>query len=178
MRQFCTSLLRRSTTAERLVWRTLRRLEAMTDDQRDDDYGHHPEQHAGATTAQTQAGGDVRNEPPPVDLRDTYGNAGPAIGDAEATGLLDVPDQPGGPYPPPSVVERPHASLPPETISAEPTRDPSLSRAVDRAAAGLQPEAAGYDRSIEGPPPGPLDPAAEEQPAEAEDQPGGQWGSS
>jgi hypothetical protein len=150
----------------------------MTEEQRDDRYGHHPGHEAGASTEQTQAGEDLRDEPPPEDLRDTYGNAGPAIGDAEATGLLDVPDQPGGPYPPPNVVERPHVSQIPETFSAEPTRDPSLSRAVDRAAAGFQPEAAGYDRSMEGPPPGPLDPAAEEQPADAEGQPGGQWGSS
>ncbi len=150
----------------------------MTDKQRDVRYGYHPGQHAGATTAQTQAGEDLRDEPPPEDLRDTHGNAGPAIGDARQAELPDVPDQPGGPYPPPNVVERPHTSQPSEALSSEPTRDPSLSRAVDRAAAGLQPEAAGYDRSMEGPPPGPLDPAADEQPAEAEDQPGGQWGSS
>lgn len=42
--------------------------------------------------------------------------------------------------------------------SAEPTADPSLSRAVDRAAAGAPLEEAGYDRAGEGPAAGPLEP--------------------
>lgn len=150
----------------------------MTDKQHQEPFGDHAGQHAGATTAQTQAGEDLGDEPPPEDLRDTYGNYGPAIGEARQADLPAVPDQPGGPYPPTNVVERPHVSQTSETQSGEPTRDPSLSRAVDLAAAGMQPEAAGYDRSTDGPSPGPLGPDADAQPADAEDQPGGQWGSS
>lgn len=146
--------------------------------QHDEPYEHHPGQHAGATLALTQAGEDLADTPPPEDLRDEYGNAGPAIGDAVPAGVIDVREAPGGPYPAPNVVERPHMTQRPGTFSGEPTRDPSLSRAVDRETAGLDAAAAGYDRTIEGPPPGPLDPNLEEQPADAESEPGGQWGSS
>jgi hypothetical protein len=59
------------------------------------------------------------------------------------------------------------------------TRDPSLSRAVDRQAAGLEPEAEGYDRSIEGSPPGPLAPPANETvDADDETSGGGQYSGS
>ncbi|HUG47883.1 MAG TPA: hypothetical protein VMP67_05665 [Candidatus Limnocylindria bacterium] len=150
----------------------------MVEKKHDEPYSHHPGQHAGATTAQTQAGEDLADVPPPEDLRDEYGNAGPAVGDAVPAGVIDVREAPGGPYPAPNVVERPHTAQTPETFSGEPTRDPSFSRAVDRAAAGLATDSAGYDRSMEGPPPGPLDPDVEEQPADAESEPGGQWGSS
>lgn len=141
-------------------------------------YEHHPDQQAGATFAQTQAGEDIADTPPPEDLRDVWGNAGPAVGSAVPTGVVDVREPEGGPYPLPNVVERPHISERPATFSGEPTRDPSLSRAVDRATAGLDAESAGYDRTIEGPPPGPLDPQADEEPPDAEHAPGGQWGSS
>ena len=149
----------------------------MTDSRRDELHGTDPGHDAGASTAQTQAGEDLRDEPPPVDLRDTYGNSGPAIGDATATGVADVPEREGGPYPMPDVTERPHTAQTPATASGEPMRDPSLSRAVDREAAGLSPEAAGYDRTMEGPPPGPLDPEADEESPDAGGQPAGQWGS-
>jgi hypothetical protein len=88
---------------------------------------------------------------------------------------LEIPE--GGVYPPQDVIERPHSA----TVGLsqnELTRDPSLSRAVDRADDGLSPEQAGYDRTIEGGSPGPLEPEAEQQPADSPDAPGGQWGSS
>lgn len=91
--------------------------------------------------------------------------------------LADVDLPEGGVYPPQDLIEHPHvpaAGLPPNAL----TRDPSHSRAVDRAADGLEPEAAGYDRTIEGPPPGPLEPDAEEAPPDSGDHPGGQYGSS
>lgn len=143
-----------------------------------DGYGPAPKQEAGATTAETQAGEDVRPDAPPEDMRDTYGNAGPAIGDAVAAAEVDVAMPAGGPYPMPDVVERPHITQAPGTFSGEPNRDPSLSRAVDRASAGLTPEAAGYDRSSEGPAPGPLDPDGDAEGPDNEAQPGGAWGSS
>jgi hypothetical protein len=115
--------------------------------------------------------------PAPVDVRDTYGNAGQSVGDARATVAVDVDMPEGGPYPLPDVVERPFAAQPPGAVR-QPTVDPSLSRAVDRAAAGLDPAAQGYDRSNEGPAPGPLDPDAEVEDADAGDQPAGQYGSS
>jgi hypothetical protein len=115
--------------------------------------------------------------PAPVDLRDTYGNAGVAVGDAAATTAVDVDMPEGGPYPRPDRTQRPFAPAEPGAVR-QPTVDPSLSRAVDRAAAGLDPEAQGYDRTIEGPPPGPLDPEAEVEDADAGDEPAGQYGSS
>ena len=117
-------------------------------------------------------------EATPIDLRDTYASAGPGLGDSRPADELDVPEQPGGPYPLPEVIERPAAAQSPAKAAAQPTADPSLSRAVDRIAAGLDPEAAGYDTSALGPPPGPLDPAVEEEDADAGSQPAGQWGSS
>jgi hypothetical protein len=54
-------------------------------------------------------------------------------------------------YPPPEVMERPHAARPPGT--PQPTLDPSLSRAVDRVAAGQDPHDAGYDPEGYGPAP-------------------------
>jgi hypothetical protein len=88
---------------------------------------------------------------------------------------VELPD--GGVYPPQDVIERPHAperGLKPASLS----RDPSYSRAVDREVEGVPVEGAGYDRSIEGPSPGPLDGDAEQVPADSDDQPGGQYGSS
>lgn len=83
----------------------------------------------------------------------------------------------GGFYPMPSQIERTHA--PQRGMGQnELTRDPSHSRAVDRADDGLDPEAAGYDRTNEGPTAGPLEPDADEVPAEAKEIPGGTWGSS
>ena len=51
----------------------------------------------------------------------------------------------------PEHVERPHAARPPG--APQPTLDPSLSRAVDRAAAGSDPRDAGYDPEGYGPAP-------------------------
>lgn len=76
---------------------------------------------------------------------------------------VDVPER--GAYPLPEVTERPHEpgdGLPPATL----TRDPSMSRAVDRVAAGVPLAEAGYDRSIEGEAAGPLAPAADTRPDE------------
>ncbi len=153
----------------------------MADDERDERStypAHRPDHDISPTIGQPQAGEDVRPEPPPEDMRDFYGNAGPAIGDAAPVSAVDVPEPEAGPYGPGPRVERPHVSEQAPSVFHEPTRDPSLSRAVDRAAAGIEPDAAGYDRSIEGPPPGPLDAPADREAADAEDQPGGQWGSS
>ena len=116
--------------------------------------------------------------PTPIDLRDTYGNATPGLGDHRAAADLDVGERPAGPYPLPEVIERPAAAQSPAEAAAQPMADPSLSRAVDRIAAGLDPEAAGYDVSSLGPAPGPLDPPAEEEDPDAGSQPAGQWGSS
>jgi hypothetical protein len=150
----------------------------MAENEQDHDaYGPDPGQEAGATTEPAQIGEAPAEVPPPEDLRDTYGNTGPAVGDAVAAGEMGVALPEGGPYPMPTVVERPHTAQRPQTFSAEPNRDPSLSRAVDRAAVGLTPEDAGYDRSIEGPAPGPLDPEAHEDAPDSENQPGGAWGS-
>jgi hypothetical protein len=110
---------------------------------------------------------------PAVETTDTRGGARRPPG-----GTLDDVDLPeGGVYPPQAMIERPHAparGLKPASLS----RDPSYSRAVDRAEDGLPVEGAGYDRSIEGASPGPLDADAEQVPADAGDQPGGQYGSS
>jgi hypothetical protein len=125
--------------------------------------------------------------PPPDEPERWHDNA--VIGDGEINAgeraegadlgrpLRETEDPEAGPYPLPSVVERPHSTesgLPSGALQT----DPSLSRAVDRDEAGLDSAAAGYDRSIEGPTPGPLDPDAEQVPADASDKPGGQWGSS
>jgi hypothetical protein len=94
-----------------------------------------------------------------------------------AAPLTDVELPDGGVYPPQSAIEHPHATgagLRPASLS----RDPSLSRAVDRAEEGLESEAAGYDRTIEGPSPGPLEPDASEAPADSDENPSGSWGSS
>jgi hypothetical protein len=91
--------------------------------------------------------------------------------------LVDVELPEGGVYPPQAFIERPHApeaGLPHGSL----TRDPSLSRAVEREHEGLDADAAGYDRSVEGPAPGPLEPDAERVPADSQDLPGGQYGSS
>ena len=86
---------------------------------------------------------------------------------------LELPSE--GAYPLPEVVERPHQ--PPDGIhEPEKLADRSLSRAVDRDAAGAPVLDAGYDRSIEGESPGALDPDRESQPDD--EAPAGEWGSS
>lgn len=122
--------------------------------------------------------GDEEGMPAPVDIRDTHGNAAPAVGTGLGTDVADVDLPDGGPYPLPDQLERPSPAVPPGTPLMEPTRDPSLSRAVDVANAGLDPGQLGFDRAAEGPPPGPLGPDVEAQPADAEGEPAGQWGSS
>jgi hypothetical protein len=143
-------------------------------DRPNDETIHDPGHDAGATLGRTQAGEDLASEPPPEDLRDTWGNTGPAIGDALPVGDVDP-----GPVPGESDAARQGAAdLKAGPLASEPTRDPSLSRAVDRAAAGLEPTDAGYDRSFEGQPAGPLGPDSDEVPPDADEGPGGQWGSS
>lgn len=122
--------------------------------------------------------GTEEGMPAPIDIRDTYGNAAPSVGNARGTDVADVEMPEGGPYPLPERLDRPFAAAPPGVTPGEPTRDPSLSRAVDMANAGLDPAAQGFDRSAEGPPPGPLGPDVKEQPAGAEGEPAGQYGSS
>jgi hypothetical protein len=107
-------------------------------------------------------------EGPPLEDRETWhdgaviGEDGTRAGERQPVKrpLTEVEMPEGGVHPPPDMIERPHA--PPRGPGHhELTRDPSLSRAVDRADEGLDPAAAGYDRSIEGPAPGPLEPDAE-----------------
>lgn len=81
-------------------------------------------------------------EAAPDDLRDPVSNS------AE----LPAEERPSATtYPPPEVIERPHAARPSGT--PQPTLDPSLSRAVDRVAAGREPHDAGYDPEGYGPAP-------------------------
>ena len=82
--------------------------------------------------------------------------------EAETATATDALLPAGSPYSLPEEVEHPHRTplTSAKRVPPQPTRDPSLSRAVDRAAAGAPVEEAGYDRSAEGPPPGPLDPDA------------------
>jgi hypothetical protein len=134
----------------------------MSDRRSTEWYGPDPGHDGGHGPAIEQSGQDEEPVVTPEDVRNT----------------LDVPEPPGGPYPPHSAIERPHAIPAPTTIPIQPTRDPSLSRAVDRAASGLAPEDAGYDRSNDGPAPGPLDPPVGEERPDSVEHPGGQWGSS
>lgn len=122
--------------------------------------------------------GEDEGLPAPIDIRDTYGNAAPGVGNARGTEAADVEMPEAGPYPLPEVVERPFAAAPPGAMPGQPTPDPSLSRAVDRAAAGIDASADGFDRAAEGPPPGPLGPDAALEDADAEGEPAGQYGSS
>ena len=145
-------------------------------------YGPAPDLDAGDTTVQVQTGREGEWDEPlsaPIDTRDAYGNAGPALSDPTVDVELEpeVDDALGGPYPLPSVIERPHTATAPGSAPHQPTRDPSLSRAVDREAAGLDPAAAGFDRSGESSADGPLDPDVEQQPA-SDEHPAGTWGSS
>lgn len=152
--------------------------------ERDDrPYGPDPDLEPGATTAQVQTGREGKGDSPgraPVDTRDTYGNAGPALSDPTVPVDLEpeVEDAVGGPYPLPSVIERPHVDNTPGSAPHQPRRDPSLSRAVDREAAGLDLAATGFDRSTESPADGPLDPDVEQQPPASDEHPAGTWGSS
>ena len=77
----------------------------------------------------------------------------------------------------PTGVRRPRAPSPPDPPQV--TRDPSLSRAVDAQAAGVDPEALGFDAGAgEAGHPGPIEPTAEELSPVAEDEPAGKYGSS
>jgi hypothetical protein len=123
----------------------------------------------------------ARNEDAPSDLRDAI--AGPAdelrpsvapdsdIGDgAELTRRGYTSEVATGD-------RRPWQAAEPGTPTI--TRDPSMSRAVDVAAAGVDPAALGYgDVNGEIGHPGPLAPTAEEQSPQAEGEPAGKYGSS
>ena len=146
-------------------------------------YGPDPDLEPGATTAHVQTGREGEGDKPvaaPVDTRDTYGNAGPALADPTVDVELEpeVEDAVGGPYPLPSVIERPHAASAAGSAPHQPTRDPSLSRAIDREAAGIDLAATGFARSTESPADGPLDPDVEQQPPSSDEHPAGTWGSS
>lgn len=99
---------------------------------------------------------------------------GPPLDHERSEPLADVDIPERGAYPLPELTERPH-EVSDGFPSTALTRDPSLSRAVDRAAAGAPVDQAGYDRSIEGEAAGPLEPEAQ---PESDDLPAGQWGSS
>lgn len=124
------------------------------------------------TDEEPRAGEDRAPEPLPEDLRDTWGNRGPAIGDATPAGDVDLGDAATTS----DAAREGAAKLRDGPLANEPTRDPSLSRGVDRAAAGLEPADAGYDRSFEGEPAGPLGPDADEVPPDSDEGPSGQWG--
>jgi len=100
---------------------------------------------------------DDEERPPeaelPEDLRDEAEAAAEDLRDPLSSGAeLPADDRPAATtYPPPEVMERPHAARPPGT--PQPTLDPSLSRAVDRVAAGQDPHDAGYDPEGYGPAP-------------------------
>jgi hypothetical protein len=77
----------------------------------------------------------------------------------------------------PTGVRRPHAAEP--AGAPQVTRDPSMSRAVDAAAAGLDPRALGFDDSDgEIGHPGPLAPDVRDESPLSEDEPAGKYGSS
>ena len=100
---------------------------------------------------------DDRAHPPetelPADLRDEVEAAAEDLRDpVSASAQLPAEGRPSATtYPPPEVVERPHEARPPG--APQPTLDPSLSRAVDRIAAGHDPHDAGYDPDGYGPAP-------------------------
>lgn len=141
-------------------------------------YGHDPGLDPSVHTAQPQSGWETESKPAPEDLRDTYGDAGPSIGHAETEGAVDVEEPPTGPYPLPNVVERPYIAQTPSSLSGEPTRDPSLSRAVDIEAAGMDPRELGFEPAPRETGADALGPAVDELSPDAEPEPGGQWGSS
>lgn len=89
----------------------------------------------------------------PADLRDEIESAPDDLRDPVSDSAeLPAEERPSATtYPPPGVVERPHAARPSGT--PQPTLDPSLSRAVDRVAAGRDPHDAGYDPEGYGPAP-------------------------
>jgi hypothetical protein len=117
-----------------------------------------------------------------VDAGPVDRTAAAAPNDALNVPLVDVDTPERAGYPLRNRVERPYraeSGLPQGQL----TRDTSLSRAVDRAASDAPVLEAGYDRSIEGEPPGPLAPDVNAPPdtgsAEGDEQlPAGQWGSS
>jgi hypothetical protein len=121
---------------------------------------------------------EAHDGPKPADLRDEI--QGPSdwlqpavagnddLADVTADGGLDVPR--------PEDQRRP--AFEPGQIT-QVTRDPSLSRAAELRAAGVDPEDVhGMSDPSEIGHPGPIAPDAADQPAAAEGEPAGQWGSS
>jgi hypothetical protein len=77
----------------------------------------------------------------------------------------------------PTGVRRPRAPAQPN--SPQVTRDPTLSRAIDAEAAGIDPTTLGFDETHgEAGHPGPLAPTADDQEPAAEGEPAGKYGSS
>lgn len=150
----------------------------MGEQNRDDFYEGPPLQdertwHEGAVTSTDRDRNDDDDEYQP----------GPPLDHQPSEPLVDVEIPERGAYPRQEIIERPHRpsnGLPPTAL----TRDPSMSRAVDRAANDLPVEQAGYDRSMEGARPGPLVPTGEGAALDGDEEdgtdglPAGQWGSS
>jgi hypothetical protein len=120
----------------------------------------------------------VEGAPMPADLRDDIPGPDdllrpavpvddPVVQDVRADGGLDrpLPEE-----------QRAWSAVAPGTPQV--TRDTTLSRAVDAEAAGVAPESMGMSSESEIGHPGPLAPDASEQPAAAEGEPAGKWGSS
>ena len=119
----------------------------------------------------------------PSDLRDaiegTYETLRPAVEPRDELAHVDEKHLREGTYTTevPTGIRRPRAPAP--AGSPQVTRDPTLSRAVDAEAAGLDPAALGFgERDGEAGHTGPLVPAAEDQEPAAEGEPAGKYGSS
>lgn len=74
---------------------------------------------------------------------------GPPLSHERSEPLAEVEIPERGAYPLPEVTERPHEVGDSVSPGGSLTRDPSLSRAADRAAAGAPLEDAGYERADE-----------------------------
>jgi hypothetical protein len=123
-----------------------------------------------------------KSDYPPPDLRDEIERSEPSQPSVETDDPLHHVDEDysrPGTYTTelPTGVRRPRA--PQEADAPQVARDPTLSRAVDAQAAGVDPAALGFD-SVAGEAghPGPVEPAADELSPVAEDEPAGKYGSS
>ena len=120
----------------------------------------------------------------PVDLRDeierTEAALRPDVEPLDPLADVDEDYNRAGTYTTelPTGVRRPYA--PREPNPPQVTTDPTLSRAVDAQAAGVDPVALGFDEDVHGEAgrPGPLEPSAAEQSPVAEGEPAGKYGSS
>jgi hypothetical protein len=120
----------------------------------------------------------------PVDLRDEIeGSADalrPAVEPLDSLADVDEDHNRSGTYTTelPTGARRPYAARQPNPPQV--TTDPTLSRAVDAQAAGVDPVALGFDADVHGEAgrPGPIEPTAADLSPDAEDEPAGKYGSS